>query len=204
MNRFIVFTIAFSFIFAITGADSDTNSIVNDEVIIDTIDNSENLVDSAIDTAVTAGEELYSTESELAKAQEEELTEAIGDMISYFSKSITDMSNISEDIKNIGENTSENVRNNLVDNLLSYVEDSESMKQQISRVMALRNQFQDSILKQLYLLPISTEDAQKMENDLREQIKLRSDSLPEQVQNLMDLPQFPQQASNFIPQLNRN
>lgn len=188
MNRFIVFAIALSFVFAITVADNDADST--------------DIVDSAIDTAVTAGEELYSME--IAKAQEEQLTEAIGDMISYFSKSITDMSNISEDIKNIGESTSENVRNNLVDNLLSYVEDSESMKQQISNVMALRNQFQDSILKQLYSLPISMEDVQKMESDLREQIKLRSDSLPEEVQNLMDLPQLPQQASNFIPQLNRN
>lgn len=201
MNRFIVFVIAFSFVSAIVVAD---NEIDNPEILIEYIDNAENLTDSAIDTAITAGEELYSTESELAKAQEEELTEAIGDMVSYFSKSITDMSNISEDIKNVGENTSETVRNNLVDNLLSYVEDSDMMKQQISRVMTLRNQFQDSILRQLYSLPISTEDAKKMENDLREQIKLRSDNLPEEVQNLIDLPQFPQQASNFIPQFNRN
>lgn len=190
MNHFIVFAIAF--VFAITVADN----------YADTIDNSENLVSSAINRAVAAGEELYPTENEQVK--EEELTEAIGDLISYFSKSIVDMSNMSEDIKNVGESASENVRNNLVDNVLSYMEDSELMNQQIDRMMTLRNEFQDSILKQLSSLPISTEDALKIKSDLIEQLNLRSNTLPEKVQGLMDLPQFPQRASKFIPQLNRN
>lgn len=212
MNRLIVFTVALVFVLNVVVSQSETTDEVTDETTNDTTDSSENVVSSA----VNAGEELYSTANEIAKAQEEELEEAIGDMTTYFSKTITDMSNILEDIKTVSESNTDAIRNNLVDNLMNYAEDTDTMQQQISRVMRLRAQFQDSILKQLYTLPISAEDAEKLESDLREQMKLRAESLPN-IQDMMNLPQvpqmphmpqmpqmpqmpkMPQQVSNFIP-----
>jgi len=216
MNRLIIFTVALAFVFNVVVAENETS----DEATDGTDESSDGVVSSAVD----AGDEMYSTATEIAKAQEEELEEAIGDMTTYFSKTITDMSNILEDIKTVSENNSDAIRNNLVDNLMSYVDDTETMKQQIGRVMKLRAQFQDSILKQLYTLPISAEDAEKLESDLREQIKLRADSVPN-IQNIMNLqqmpnmpnmpnmpkmpnmpqmPKMPQQVSNFIPSFNQN
>lgn len=163
MNRSILYTIALAFVMNVIAVRSET------------VTDAENpTVDSTVDT----GEEIEYDANDLTKKQEEKLTESVGDMIEYFTKSITDMSNILEDIKNVGENNGENIRMNLVDNLMNYVEDSEIMKQQITRVMALRAQFQDSILQQLYSLPISAEDAEKLESDLREQIQFRADKIP--------------------------
>lgn len=193
MNRLIVFTVALVFAFNVVVSQSETTDTTNDS--------SENLVSSTV-------EELYSTVNDVAKEQEEELEDAIGDMTKYLSKTTTDMSNIFEDIKNVGENNSDTVRNNLVDNLMSYVEDTEAMKQQIGRVMRLRGQFQNSILKQLYALPISEEDAKKLESDLLEQIQLRADSIPNiremipQIPNMPQMPKIPKQVSNCIPSFN--
>lgn len=184
MNCLIVYTVALAFGFHVIVAQNESDSSSS----------SENLTDSA----ANAGEEIYYDANEIAKEQEDKLAGSVGDMIEYFTKSIADMSNILENIKSVGENNSDNVRTNLVDNLISYVEDTEIMKQQIGRVMQLRAQFQDSILKQLYSLPISADDAAKLESDLREQIKLRADKIPN-IQNVMNLPQVPQQVSRFIP-----
>jgi len=161
----------------------------------DTSNNFENLADSTANT----GEETYSDANEITeitKNQEEQLSESVGDMIEYFTKSISDMSYIFEDIKNVGQNSSDEIRNNLVDNILKYVDDTKVMRQQVRRVMQQRAQLQDSMLKQLYSLPISTEDAAKLENALREQIKLRAGEIP----NVMNFPQ----VSKFVPSFNQN
>lgn len=187
MNRLIIFAVALSFVLTIAIAQNEIDSSESN-------DENQNVIDDVVNTA----EEVYSTTDEITKEQEEDLTNAIGDMVTYFTKSIIEMSNILEDIKTISENNTDSVRNNLVDNLMNYVEVTEIMKQQISHVMALRSQFQESILKQLYSMPISKEDASKLESDLREQIKLRADQIPN-IQNLLTLPQIPPQVSKFIP-----
>jgi len=161
----------------------------------DASSSSENLADSAVNT----GEEVYSDANEMiqeTKDKEEQLSESVGDMIEYFTKSIADMSNIFEDIKNVGQNSSDEIKNNLVDNILKYVDDTKMMRQQVRHVMQLRAQLQDSMLKQLYSLPISAEDAAKLEKDLREQIKLRVGEIP----NAMNFPQ----VSKFVPSFNQN
>lgn len=186
MSRLFIFAVALSFVFTIAIAQSNN-------VPLESNDNSESVIDATANSA----EGIYSTANEMTKAQEEALTEALGDMITYFTKSITDMSNIYEDIKTISVDNTDSVRENLVDNLMSYVEDTEIMKERIANVMALRDQFQDSILKQLYSIPINEEDARKLENDIREQIKLRGNQLPN-IQNIMN---FPQRVSKFIPSL---
>lgn len=186
MNHFLFFAVTFSFVFTIVIAQS------NDE-LPESNDNSESIIDPAVNTV----EEIYSTANEMTKAQEEALTEALGDMITYFTKSITDMSNIYEDIKSVSVDNTDSIRNNLVDNLMNYVENTEMMKKQMGNVMVLRDQFQNSILKQLYSMPISEEDARKLESDIREQIKLRADQLP----NIQHIMNFPQRVSKFIPNL---
>lgn len=199
MNRLIVFVIALSFVFSAVVQQSLADDTSDEDASSETVTETDDTSDSSENSAVSTGEAISSTANDVAKAQEEQLTEAMGDMTEYFSKSITDMSNILEDIKNVGEDNSETVRNNLVDNLMSYVDDTDMMKQLIGRVLALRSQFQESLLKQLYSLPINAEDAEKLENDLREQIKLRGDRIPD-IQNIMDFSQYAQMPQQ-IPQM---
>lgn len=211
MNRLIVVAALVSFVFvaaalgqsedadvanteSATDSEDDEVTTADDEVI--TADDAEVDVDGG---ATSESQAVYSAADEVAQEQETQLTAAIGDLITYFTNAIADMSNILDDIRNVGESNSETTRANLVNNLMSYVEDTGMMRQQIGRVMQLRAQFQDMILEKLYSLPISGEDAQKLESDLREQIKLRADRVP----GLQRLMQFHQnmhhRVSHFIP-----
>lgn len=159
MNRSFLYAVAISFVIAIVVADDEINPTENVETVTNTFTN--------------MGNEMLNTGTEASQVAEEELTEAINNMITYFTKSITDMTNISEAIENISESSSETTTNDLVETLMSYVEDTDMMKQQIGKVMRLRMQCQDNILKRLYDLPISEEYAKKMETKLREQIRRR-------------------------------
>lgn len=209
MNRLFFFVVALSFVITVAIAQSDEDStnassenvIDSDDVdsVVDTatdtfdsaIDTADEAIDSAIDTAVDTTADIENQ----AQAQEEQLNEAISDMMTYFSKSSGDMSSILEDIKNVSEDNSDIASTNLVENLMSYAEDTKLMTQQIQKVMGIRARFQALILEQLYSLPISTEDAKKLENELREQIMLRADRIPN-MQNMMD---YPQRPPRFIP-----
>jgi len=133
----------------------------------------------------------------MTKEQEEELSKAMGEMVTYFSKSIKDMSDIMEDINSVSEDNGEAIQTNLVNNLMSYVDDTEMMRAQIFRMMSLRAQFQNSILKRLYDLPISTENAVQLENDLREQIRLRAGKMADSVQNIPGMSQMMPQMSQL-------
>lgn len=204
MNRLIVVAALVSFVFvaAALGQSEDTD-VANTESATDSEDDEATTADDAevdVDGGATSeSQAVYSAADEAAQEQETQLTAAIGDLITYFTNAIADMSNILDDIRNVGESNSETTRANLVNNLMSYVEDTGMMRQQIGRVMQLRAQFQDMILEKLYSLPISGEDAQKLESDLREQIKLRADRVP----GLQRLMQFHQnmhhRVSHFIP-----
>lgn len=211
MNRLFFTVIALSFVFAVAIAQSeedstndssseDVDSAVNAvadtadtafDMATDNADTANAAVETAVNTAVDAGGKI----EEEAEAREEQLNEAISDMMTYFTKSNADMVKISETIQNISEDNTEATRNSFVDSMMSYAEDTEMLREQIHKLMGMRAQFQASILKQMHALPISKEDAEKLESDLREQIKLRANTIPS-MQNMMD---YPQQVSKFIP-----
>lgn len=201
MNQLLFFVVALSFVFTVAIAQSEEDSAnISFENVVDSeidsgIDMGTNTADAAIDTAIDTAAETADNLKEKATVQEDQLNKAINDMMTYFSKSNKDMSNMLAAIENANNNDSDIIRKNLVDNLMNYAEDTEIMMQQIHKVMNIRAQFQDSILKQLYSLPISSEDAEKLENNLREQMKLRANKIPN-MQNMMD---YPQQVSKFIP-----
>lgn len=208
MNRLIVVAVVVSFAFTAAVAESDDTDVSieslteSSESVTTNADSETANTDSVMNSAVGTAESVYSAADEVAQEQEERLTEAIGDLITYFTNAITDMSNLLEDIKNIGSSNSETARSNLVDHLMSYVEDTGMMRQQIGRVMQLRAQFQNSILDLLYSMPINAEDAKKIESDLREQIKLRADRIPGMKKMMQIHHHMRQGVSNFVPNLN--
>ncbi|XP_025418405.1 uncharacterized protein LOC112689100 [Sipha flava] len=197
MNQLLVFVVALSFVFTIAVAqseeDSNNASLENsvDSDIDSTVDTGSNTANADIETAAETANSFI----EKATEPEEQLNKAVQNMMTYFTDSNKDMSDILEDIKNISENNSDSIRNNLVDNLMSYAENTEKMMQYFHMVMGMRARFQDSILKQLNSLPISSEDAEKLGNHLREQMKLRADKIP----NMQNMMAYPQQVSKFIP-----
>ncbi|XP_025202471.1 uncharacterized protein LOC112599675 [Melanaphis sacchari] len=184
MNRLIFFTAALSLVFTITNTQSVSDSDVD----------SETLDESTTEIPTEYVEDLTNMDStnnnnESDKAQEDEIANELAYMITFITKSFTDMSIITENMKSLSNksNINEASMKNLADNLMNYADDTNIMKQQINRVMEYRRQFQDSILKQMNLLPFSAEEAKAIENELRKQMKIRLPNIPSS-QNIMDLP----------------
>lgn len=211
MNRFVLFFVVLSIAFNVIVAEDDENvdeTSFNSKNLEETGSSSENLdqtnfgtdivtnigdsAESMTESVVGAGQQLYSAGEQMTQEQEEELTEAMNEMITYFTKSIDDMSSILENTRNVTEENSETVTADLVDNLTNYVQDTEMMRQQMGRVMKMRAQFQDSVLNQLNSMPISAEDAEKLESDLRERIQNQAGKMSGNMQNFINPSQIPQ------------
>lgn len=175
MNRLIFFAAALSLVFTIVNTQSVSDSDVDSEILEESI--TENPTEYIEDLSKI---DLTNNDSESVKSREDEMANEIAYMITFITKSFADMSKITEDMKGLSNKTNidEDSMKNLVDNLINYVEDTEIMKQQINRVVEVRDQFQGAILKNLNLLAVNTEEAEKMEKELRKQIKIRLPNIP--------------------------
>ncbi|KAE9527358.1 hypothetical protein AGLY_013056 [Aphis glycines] len=183
MNRLIFFAAALSLVF----------TIVNTQSVSDSDADSEILEESTTENPTEYFEDLIN-DSESVKSREDEMANEIAYMITFITKSFADMSKIIEDMKSLSSNTNidEASIKNFVDNLINYVEDTEIMKQQINRVVEVRGQFQGAIVKNMNLLAVNAEEAEKMEKELRKQMKIRLSNIPTS-QN-MELPSM----QNFL------
>jgi len=204
MNCLIIVVVTFSVMFSVSVAQNeetiDTSSMETTDGSTSNSESAEDVIgiaESLFNSAYQTGQQMYSSADGMTKEQEEELSKAMGEMVTYFSKSIKDMSDIMEVINSASEDNGEAIQTNLVNNLMSYVDDTEMMRSQIGRMMSLRAQFQNSILKRLYDLPISTEDAVQLENDLREQIRLRAGKMADSMQNIPGMSQMMPQMSQL-------
>lgn len=175
MNRLIFFTAALSLVFTIVNTQSVSDSDAESEILEEST--TENPTEYIEDLSKM---DLTSNDSESVKSREDEMANEIAYMITFITKSFADMSKITEDMKSLSNKTNydEASMKNLVDNLINYVEDTEIMKQQINRVVEVRDQFQGAILKNLNLLAVNTEEAEKMEKELRKQMKIRLPNIP--------------------------
>ncbi|XP_060842774.1 uncharacterized protein LOC132923009 [Rhopalosiphum padi] len=184
MNRLIFFAAALSLVFTVANTQSVSDSDVDSDILEEST--TENPTEYIEDLAKI---DLTNNDSESVKSREDEMANELAYMITFITKSFADMSKITEDMKGLSSKTNidEASMKNLVDNLINYVEDTEIMKQQINSVVEYRDQFQDAILKNLNSLPVSTEEAKQMENELRKQMKIRLPNIPTS-QNIMDLP----------------
>ncbi|XP_026807022.1 uncharacterized protein LOC113549759 [Rhopalosiphum maidis] len=184
MNRLIFFAAALSLVFTVANTQSVSDSDVDSDIIEEST--TENPTEYIEDLTKI---DLTNNDSESVKSREDEMANELAYMITFITKSFADMSKITEDMKGLSNKTNidEASMKNLVNNLINYVEDTEIMKQQINSVVEYRDQFQDTILKNLNSLPVSTEEAKQMENELRKQMKIRLPNIPTS-QNIMDLP----------------
>lgn len=175
MNRLIFFTAALSLVFTIVNTQSVSDSDAESEILEEST--TENPTEYIEDLSKM---DLTNNDSESVKSREDEMANEIAYMITFITKSFADMSKITEDMKGLSNKTNidEASMKNLVDNLINYVEDTEIMKQQINRVVEVRDQFQGAILKNLNLLAVNTEEAEKMEKELRKQMKIRLPNIP--------------------------
>jgi len=129
------------------------------------------------------------TNNESTEALEYEMATEMADMITYMTKSMTDRSKITENLKSMSNksNIDEASMKNLVNHLVSFKEDDSAMENQIKRVKEYRQQFKSGILTFLKNLPLNTEDAQKMEKELRNQMNQRLPNIPTS-EDIMDIP----------------
>jgi len=183
MNRLIFFTVALSLVFTIVNTQRVSNSDADSEILEEST--TENPTEYIEDLSKI---DLTSNDSESVKSREDEMANEIAYMITFITKSFADMSKITEDMKSLSNKTNINEASmkNLVDNLINYVEDTEIMKQQINRVVEVRDQFQGTIINNLTKLSINTEEAEKMEKELRKQMKIRLPNIP--ISQNMELP----------------
>lgn len=183
MNRLIFFAAALSLVFTIVNTESVSDSNADSEILEESTN--ENPTEYIEDLSKI---DLTSNDSESVKSREDEMANEIAYMITFITKSFADMSKITEDMKGLSNKTNidETSMKNLVDNLINYVEDTEIMKQQINRVVEMRDQFQGTILKDLNSMSVNMEEAEKMENELRKQMKIRLPNIP--ISQNMELP----------------
>ncbi|XP_027836370.1 uncharacterized protein LOC114119100 [Aphis gossypii] len=175
MNRLIFFAAALSLVFTIVNTQSVSDSDADSEILEEST--TENPTEYIEDFSKM---DLTSNDSESVKSREDEMANEIAYMITFITKSFGDMSKIIEDMKSLSSSTNidEASIKNFVDNLINYVEDTEIMKQQINRVVEVRDQFQGAIVKNMNLLAVNAEEAEKMEKELRKQMKLRLPNIP--------------------------
>jgi len=175
MNRLIFFAASLSLVFTIVNTQSVSDSDADSEILEEST--TENPTEYIEDSSKI---DLTSNDSESVKSREDEMANEIAYMITFITKSFADMSKITEDMKGLSSKTNidEASMKNLVDNLINYVEDTEIMRQQINRVVEVRDQFQGAIVKNLNLLAVNTEEAEKMEKELRKQMKIRLPNIP--------------------------
>jgi len=215
MNRLIFFAAALS-LFAIANtqsvSDIDNNSEesttyetledpTTDEVSDDpntTTDTTYNSTDYPTeDLTKSDSTNLDLTNNQSIEAREDEMATEMADMITYMTKSMADRSKITENLKSMSNksNIDEASMKNLVNHLVSFKEDDSAMEDQIKRVKEYRQQFKAAILKHLRNMPLNTEDAKKMEKELRNQMNQRLPNIPTS-ENIMDIPASMQ---NMLP-----
>jgi len=179
MNRLIFLTAALSLVFTIVNTQSvSENSDVG----------SENVEDSTINTEDIEYEPTSYLADNVNINSQDEIANGLSEMMALVKKYFTDMTAITEDMKALSNmtNIDEASLKNFVDSLINYVEDKEMVKQKINHVMEQGDQYQYTILKNLESLQINTEDAKKIEDELRKQINLRLPNIPTS-QNIMGM-----------------
>lgn len=205
MNRLIFFAAALSLVFAVTNtqsvSDIDNNSGIleesttyemsEDPTTYEMSEGSNTAVDTIYNPTDYTTEDLTKldlTNNESIAAREDEMATEMADMITYMTKSMADRSKITENLKSMSNkaNIDEASMKNLVNHLVSFKEDDSAMEDQIKRVKEYRQQFKSAILKYLRNMPLNTEDAKKMEKELRHQMKQRLPNIPTS-ENLMDI-----------------
>ncbi|XP_015367067.1 PREDICTED: uncharacterized protein LOC107163936 [Diuraphis noxia] len=184
MNRLTFFAVALSLVFTIANAQSELDTDISEEPTTVTDNINENLT------------KLDLTNKEF-EAREDEMATEMAYMITFITKSLADISKITENMKSMSNksNIDEASMKNLVNHLVSFKEDDNTMEDQIKRVLEYRQQFKSAILKYLKNMPIDTEDAKLMEKELRNQMKKRLPNIPIS-ENIMDLPASMQ---NMLP-----
>lgn len=205
MNRLIFFVAALSLVFTVSNAQSvsdiDNNSGISEEsttyeisedpTTYEMSEGSNTAVDTIYNPTDYNTEDLTKldlTNNESIAAREDEMATEMADMITYMTKSMADRSKITENLKSMSNkaNIDEASMKNLVNHLVSFKEDDSAMEDQIKRVKEYRQQFKTAILKYLRNMPLNTEDAKKMEKELRYQMKQRLPNIPTS-ENLMDI-----------------
>jgi len=202
MNRLIFFAVTLSLVFTIANTRSVSDIDNNPEISEDSTPN-EMLEDPTTETTYNSTDvsedstKLDLTNNESTEALEYEMATEMADMITYMTKSMADRSKITENLKSMSNksNIDEASMKNLVNHLVSFKEDDSAMEDQIKRVKEYRQQFKSEILKYLKNLPLNTEDAQKMEKELRNQMNQRLPNIPTS-EDIMDIPASMQ---NILP-----
>ncbi|CAI6350678.1 unnamed protein product [Macrosiphum euphorbiae] len=202
MNRLIFFAVTLSLVFTIANTRSVSDIDNNPEISEESTPN-EMLEDPTTETTYNSTDvsedstKLDFTNNESTEALEYEMATEMADMITYMTKSMADRSKITENLKSMSNksNIDEASMKNLVNHLVSFKEDDSAMEDQIKRVKEYRQQFKSAILKYLKNLPLNTEDAQKMEKELRNQMNQRLPNIPTS-EDIMDIPASMQ---NILP-----
>lgn len=202
MNRLIFFAVTLSLVFTIANTRSVSDIDNNPEISEESTPN-EMLEDPTTETTYNSTDvsedstKLDFNNNESTEALEYEMATEMADMITYMTKSMADRSKITENLKSMSNksNIDEASMKNLVNHLVSFKEDDSAMEDQIKRVKEYRQQFKSAILKYLKNLPLNTEDAQKMEKELRNQMNQRLPNIPTS-EDIMDIPASMQ---NILP-----
>ncbi|NP_001233038.1 uncharacterized protein LOC100573843 precursor [Acyrthosiphon pisum] len=213
MNRLIFFTATLSLVFTIANTrsvsdidnnpeiseESTTNEMLEDPTTYEMSEDPNTVTDTTYNSTDVSEDstKLDLTNNESTEALEYEMATEMADMITYMTKSMADRSKITENLKSMSNqsNIDEASMKNLVNHLVSFKEDDSAMEDQIKRVKEYRQQFKSAILKYLKNLPLNTEDAQKMEKELRNQMNQRLPNIPTS-EDIMDIPASMQ---NILP-----
>lgn len=211
MNRLIFIAATLSLVLTIANAqpvsDSDVDlenvedSDIDSEIVEDSDDSSDSLVSTAINTTNNITKKMKSSIASMTSPdnydmealQEDEIATELANLIT---KTFSDISKISENMKDFNStDITEASINKLVDTLVTYVEDTNVRNQEIDKMLKMGKQMQDATLTQLNSMAITPEDAAKMENELRKQMKLRLPNIQDS-QKFMDFPRMRNMLQN--------